>query len=163
MTTITTETICYSPGTYARNLVDLWIERNLYWLIIPLLACCFAAFYRWEWLVVMFAIILLVYPFVLFNVFLRYGTKIENMQYIKPFKVKFSPDNMRMVFDGNELMTIQLAEVKKVAMKSKSLNFIFHNNKAFVLIIRDDRWTEIEDKIIVMDMFAKNGIKIAGR
>lgn len=162
MTDQPTAVIHYTSTQYIKLLFSAWFARNCVWLLIPLLVCAALAFVRWEWIVVGLMILLIIYPFVLFNLFLKYGTKVENLRYIKPFTIHFSQHAVVIKWDDGEKQVFKYSDVKKVYNSKKGIKIGFNSINEFIVFIKDADWLAEGNKDSAIALLLKNGTKFAG-
>lgn len=88
----TTSTYSIKPSAYTRAVMGRWLGRYMLLLVLPVIATAIAAAWRIEMLVVAFMLLLLVYPFALFNVYFRYALTVRAAMNVTPHRVVLSPE-----------------------------------------------------------------------
>lgn len=81
-----------SSATYSRRLATIWLDRHWWLIVIPVAACLIAGMYDWRWLVIAFALLLIVWPGILMIVYFRYALTPEARKAILDKTVVKNPD-----------------------------------------------------------------------
>ena len=95
---ITTRIYSVGPGRYVARIMSMWLARFGWILVIPFGFCGCMAFFRWEWIVVGMALLLLVYPFVLSFIYFKYGLSPESRRAIQPRRVTIDDTAMTVEY-----------------------------------------------------------------
>ena len=80
------------PDTYSRRLALIWLGRNWWLIVLPVAACLIVGMHDWRWLVVAFALLLIVWPGILMIVYFNHALTPEARKAILDKKVVENPD-----------------------------------------------------------------------
>lgn len=162
-----------TPSQYTRGVLVARMSRYGFFLLLPLLAAAVGAFYRWEWIVVGLALLLLVYPFVLMNCYFRYSMREEALVFIRPMRVVVGSEGLALLLFRDEVRDgevrhvaagryeIPFSDVRSAAVSPRCLTLRLLRPEYASLRIPDSAWTEIADKTAATDILQENGIKFA--
>lgn len=101
--TETTAIYSLKPSVYTRAVMGRWLGRYFLLLSLPVLAAAIAGAWRVEMLVVALMLVLLVYPFALFNVYFRYALTPKAAFGVIPHRVAVDPaGNLSVEYSPDE-------------------------------------------------------------
>lgn len=178
MTHYRTETITEPTGAFMTRVCVWWLKKHPVILLIPGAAVVLAFVHRPEWLIVALMAVFLIYPFLLANIYFKYGFLPETRRLLSPKTVSLGDEGIELsILDVREncqsrftetekSLKIPYSEVSGVSL-SKNKVVIRLSAPAYASIaIENDRWinenTGLQaDSSEILRYFIENGIEIA--
>lgn len=159
--------LVYSPSRFVGLHLRRWLNRYRGWLLLPLGICAILAFIRWEWIVVGFAILLFLYPFVLANLYFKHALNPYNLRFVRGFVLTVADDSFEIKSEHDKTLILPMGALSKVQKNGNRLTFFFNDSQKLTLSVETDEWfcDENEETIDVeqrvLDKLLKNGISFA--
>ena len=158
---IRSKTIKITPQNFVARILQQWLKRYGWMLVIPMSICGAMAVNRWEWLLAGILLMLPVFPMLLALVYFIYGTKPENLKFILPMRVCIDNEAVSLEYENGQTEVIEYQNIKDVSLYGKETVINLFAPKYASIVVRDNQW-EAESpekaKQIITAIFTKNGM-----
>lgn len=162
---LNTKVIQQKPQALTVRIMQQWLKRYGWLMLIAMGFCGGMAVQRWEWIVVGVALLLLVYPLILAFIYFNYGTKPEYLRFVRPMTICFGNNGITIQEEDQTPETIPFDNIKNISVYGKETVVALKVPRYLSLVIKDDQWdTDIDIKELKKTLsayFTENGIKFA--
>lgn len=139
---MTTNEFALTPGVYATRMAYMGIWRLALPLGVALLAILFCALWRWEFIIVALALLLIIFPTVLMLTYFTMAAKPMAIAAVYTQTVSLTPNGIMRTFypderynDVPEPQTFQLDSVSQVEISDKYMILKIISNGTVLIII----------------------------
>lgn len=140
-----------SPATYSRRLAMIWLERNWWMIVLPVAVCLIAGLYDWRWLVVAFALLLIVWPGIMIIVFYDHALRPEARKAIMDKRVTVNPDGSLTVTYLSASTTDTTPPPPPEHIAASDIRQIEHSGKSTVFYLKSSPYDFIEVECDIPD------------
>lgn len=179
-----TNIVTNTPSQFMGRVLTQWLSAHCSIFIVPLVICGALAVFRYEWIIVGLALMLLFYPFILFMAYFKVGLRPEVADFIRPFQIRLTESGLEFrifsliksadddtkeaaenVYNPVGTYFFSFNDLKKVEIGRRSITFYLKKPKYASLTIFDNSWRYDQEinrlKMHVSKLCGEAGVKMA--
>ncbi|MDE6396246.1 MAG: hypothetical protein K2K84_03135 [Muribaculaceae bacterium] len=162
---IITAPFSVTPSQYIGRVMGYWLSKWGWILLLPFFVCGMLAFIRWEWLIVAFILLLIIYPFILVMLYFTYGLSEEGINTVKPQRIGLI--NNRLIikylvrddetgeFIPSDEKLVDLDSIKSVSESDRGVTIRLKGNFYKHIFVPDDSLND--QRINFITLLKENG------
>ena len=130
---VVTKPFTVTPSQYIGRVMGFWLSKWGWILLFPFFICGMLAFFRWEWLIVAFILLLIIYPFILVMLYFMYGLNQDGVRSVSPRQIQLMKDKLVVKYLRKNDDTDEFIPYEETEFNLSSLRSVTENDKGITI------------------------------